>query len=27
KLREEGRLPPDVRMPRWPPPGGLRPVV
>jgi len=27
KLDEEGRLPADVRRPRWPPPGGLRPVV
>ena len=27
KLAEEGRLPPGVRLPPWPPPGGLRPVV
>jgi len=27
KLDEEGRLPPDVRRPQWPPPGGLRPLV
>jgi glyoxylase-like metal-dependent hydrolase (beta-lactamase superfamily II) len=27
KLAEEGRLPSGVRMPPWPPPGGLRPVV
>ena len=27
KLDEEGRLPPDVRWPQWPPPGGIRPVV
>jgi len=27
KLADEGRLPPDVQRPPWPPPGGLRPVV
>lgn len=27
KLDEEGRLPPGVVRPPWPPPGGLRPVV
>jgi len=27
KLDEEGRLPPGVRRPPWPPPGGLRPIV
>ncbi|MEA2154279.1 MAG: hypothetical protein QOE11_419 [Solirubrobacteraceae bacterium] len=27
KLGEEGRLPPGVQMPQWPPDGGLRPVV
>ena len=27
KLAEEGRLPEGVQRPRWPPPGGLRPVV
>jgi glyoxylase-like metal-dependent hydrolase (beta-lactamase superfamily II) len=27
KLDEEGRLPPGVRLPPWPPPGGLRPVI
>jgi glyoxylase-like metal-dependent hydrolase (beta-lactamase superfamily II) len=26
KLEEEGRLPADVRRPRWPPDGGLRPI-
>lgn len=27
KLAEEGRLPPDVERPPWPPPGGVRPLV
>lgn len=27
KLEDEGRLPPDVERPPWPPAGGLRPVV
>ncbi len=27
KLGDEGRLPPGVQRPPWPPPGGLRPVV
>ena len=27
KLEEEGRLPADVERVRWPPAGGLRPVV